>query len=54
MKTILANWKTTTSGLLGLVAVGLYWGGVIDNTQFAAGVALLTSVGLILSKDATH
>lgn len=52
MRKILTNWKTTISGALALVAVGLYWANKIDSTQFASGIGLLTSAGLILSQDA--
>lgn len=48
---MLKNYKTTISGVLMLIAVGLYWQGVITLQQFETGLAALTAGGLFAAKD---
>lgn len=48
---ILENYKTSVPAFLVLACVGLRFANIIDSTQLAEGVALLTGVGLLGSKD---
>lgn len=48
---MLKNYKTTISGALMLIAVGLFWQGAITLQQFETGLAALTAAGLFAAKD---
>lgn len=45
------SWNTAVSGLLTILAVVLYWFGIIDMSQLVSGMGILAGAGLILSKD---
>ena len=45
------NWKTTLSGMLVFIAIGLYFFNHITTEQFSTATAVLVSVGFFASKD---
>lgn len=47
----LKNYKTSVPAILGLIAVGLNYAGIITIEQLTVGVSVLVSVGLIGAKD---
>jgi hypothetical protein len=48
---MIKNYKTTVPAVIALLAVGLHWGGFINQDQLIAGATILSAVGLLGSKD---
>lgn len=51
---MLKNFKTSIPAIIILIAVVLYWAGVIDAEKFSLGVAAFSSLGLLGARDYTN
>ena len=49
---IAKEYKTTLMGIGVFTCIALFWTKQIDGEQFTSGVALLTTVGFFVAKDA--